>query len=182
MSRLQQAFPLTIALFVLWVVLSGKFDVVHLLMGIASAIGVTIGTQRLLLLPPLIGPESVHPARVIPWRRLVIYIPWLFWQIVLSSVQVAYVVLHPRMPISPRLLRFRTELPHTLARLTLATSITLTPGTVTLDVEGDAFLVHALTEASANGLDPAVGGDAMQQRVAALYRPRRQSHTTGASV
>jgi multicomponent Na+:H+ antiporter subunit E len=174
--------PLTVALFVLWVVLSGKFDVLHLLMGLASAIGVTIGTQRLLLLPPAIGPESVHPARVIPWSRLLIYIPWLFWQVVLSSVQVAYVVLHPRMPLSPRLLRFQTALPHTLARLTLATSITLTPGTVTLDVEGDAFLVHALTAAGASGLDPAVGGKTMQQRVAALYAQRRQGHTTGASV
>jgi multicomponent Na+:H+ antiporter subunit E len=164
------------------VVLSGKLDVLHLLMGAASAIGVTVGTRRLLLLPPAIGLESLHPAQAIPWRGLLIYVPWLFWQIVLSSVQVAYVVLHPRMPISPRLLRFRTELPHALARLTLASSITLTPGTVTLDVDGDEFLVHALTEAGANGLDPAAGGDAMQQRVAALYTQPHHNPATGASV
>lgn len=182
-SRLQQAFPLTIALFVLWVVLSGKFDVVHLLMGAASAVCITIGTHRLLLLSPAIAPEAVHPARTVPWRGLLLYGAWLFWQVVVSSVQVAYAVLHPKMPISPRLLRFHSELPHTLARLTLATSITLTPGTVTLDVDGDEFLVHALTEDGANGLDPAVGGDAMQQRVAALYAAQpHQSQTTGVSA
>jgi multicomponent Na+:H+ antiporter subunit E len=182
MSRLQQAFPLTIALFVLWVVLSGKCDAFHLLTGAASAICITIGTQRLFYLPPAIVPQAVHPMRAVPWRRLLVYVPWLFWQVVLSSVQVAAAVLHPKMPINPRLLRFRMVLPHTLARLTLATSITLTPGTVTLDVDGDEFLVHALTEASANGLDPAAGGDAMQQRVAALYAPPRPGHTTEAAV
>jgi multicomponent Na+:H+ antiporter subunit E len=66
--------------------------------------------------------------------------------------------------------------------LTLATSITLTPGTVTLDVDGDEFLVHALTQASANGLDPTTAGAAMPRRVAALYAPPRPGHTTEASV
>ena len=64
------------------------------------------------------------------------YLPWLLWQIVLSSLQVAYVVLHPKMPIQPGD-PFPDSLPHTLARLTLATSITLTPGTITIDVQDD---------------------------------------------
>jgi multicomponent Na+:H+ antiporter subunit E len=74
------------------------------------------------------------------------------------------------------------ELPHTLARLTLATSITLTPGTVTLDVDGDEFLVHALTLASANGLAPAAGEAAMPQRVAALYAPSPSGYTREETV
>jgi multicomponent Na+:H+ antiporter subunit E len=90
--------------------------------------------------------------------------------------------LHPHMPISPRLVRFRIALPHTLARLTLASSITLTPGTVTLDVRDDEFVVHALTALSAQGLDPQAGGGAMQQRVAALYQTSEQSQTTGVTA
>ena len=171
MSHLRQVLPLALTLFVLWLILSGKFDAFHVAMGAGSALCVALGTRRLLLLPPDIGPPGVHPANALPLRFLG-YVPWLIWQIIVSSLQVAYVVLHPRMPIQPRLLRFDTSFPHVLAQLTLATSITLTPGTVTLDVENDEFLVHALTDTSAQGLEP--NGGPMHQRVAALFQP---SHT-----
>jgi multicomponent Na+:H+ antiporter subunit E len=181
-SRLRQTFPLTLALVALWVVLSGKFDAFHLSIGVASAFCISLGTYRLLLLPPAIGPESVYPLTALPWLRLLFYLPWLGWQIVVASFHVAYVVLHPKMPIRPRLVRFRTSFPHTLARLTLANSITLTPGTVTLDVQDNEFLVHALTEASARDLDPLEGEGAMQQRVAALYTLPQQHRTTGVTA
>jgi len=181
-SRLRQTLPLTLTLFALWVVLSGKFDLFHLALGAGSALSISLGTFRLLMLAPVIAQESVHPFRAIPWVRLLLYVLWLSWQIVLSSLQVAFVVLHPRLPISPRLVRFRTDLPHTLAKLTLATSITLTPGTVTLDVDGDEFLIHALTEQSANGVAPHAQGDTMQQRVAALYADAQQRQTPGVSL
>jgi multicomponent Na+:H+ antiporter subunit E len=100
---------------------------------------------------------------------LLAYLPWLCWQIVLASLEVAYLVLHPRLPIQPQLIRFRAHLPHALARLSLATSITLTPGTVTLDTHGDEFLVHALTAAGAEALLSPEGDGTMQRRIAALY-------------
>ncbi len=160
---------LAVLLFTLWVLLSGKFDAFHLLIGVASACGITLGTRRLLLLSPAIGPYAVHPFSAIPWPRLLAYLPWLLWQILIASLQVAAVVLHPRLPIAPRLVRFRTPLPHTLAQLTLATSITLTPGTVTLDVQGDAFVVHALTAESASSLSPDTGEGEMQRRVRRIF-------------
>jgi multicomponent Na+:H+ antiporter subunit E len=171
-----------VLLFALWIILSGKLDAVHLLMGAVSTLCITLGTYRLLLLPPAIGPETVHPAMVVPWGRLLTYIPWLCWGIVVASVQVAYLVLHPKMPISPCLIRFRMPLPHPLARLTLATSITLTPGTVTLDVQGDEFFVHALTAEGARGLDPSTAGRTMPHRVAALYTTASRRQPTGAST
>lgn len=180
-SRLKQILPLAIVLFGLWVVLSGKFDAFHLLLGVGSAVGVSLGTRRLLLLPPAIGSESVHPFAAVPWLRLAAYLPWLLWQIVLSSLHVAYVVLHPRMPIQPGFIRFRTALPHPLARLTLATSITLTPGTVTIDVQDEEFVVHALTAAGAQSLDPPAGNGAMQRRVAAIYATPDQPQPAGTS-
>jgi multicomponent Na+:H+ antiporter subunit E len=160
---------LTILLFTFWVVLSGKFDGFHLGLGAASAICIALGTRRLLVLPPPIGVEHRHPMDVVPWVRLLVYIPWLAWQIVLSAAQVALVVLHPKMPIQPSLVRFRVTLPHAMAQLTLSTSITMTPGTITLDVQDDEFLVHALTHRSANDLLPPHGSGAMQSRVASLY-------------
>lgn len=169
MSHLRQVLPLALALFVLWLILSGKFDAFHVSIGAASALCVALGTRRLLLLPPDIGTPGTgtHLANILPWRFLG-YIPWLIWQIIVSSLHVAYVVLHPRMPIQPRLLRFHTTFPHVLAQLTLATSITLTPGTVTLDVDNDEFLVHALTDTSAQGLEP--HGGVMHRRVVALFQ------------
>jgi multicomponent Na+:H+ antiporter subunit E len=168
---------LSLLLFALWVVLSEKFDLFHLGIGAMSSLCVTLGTYRLLLLPPAIGPHGTYPMTTIPWLRLLVYVLWLFWQIVLSGIQVAIVVLHPKLPISPCLIRFRTALPHTLARLTLATSITLTPGTVTLDVQDEEFLVHALTAQGASELAPPEGNGAMPRRVAALYR--RSAATAG---
>ena len=167
MSHPRQVLPLALTLFVFWLILSGKFDAFHVSIGAVSALCIALGTRRLLLLPPDIGPPGRHPTNVLPLRFLG-YIPWLIWQIIVSSLYVAYVVLHPRMPIQPRLLRFDTSFPHVLAQLTLATSITLTPGTVTLDVDDGEFLVHALTDTSAQGLEP--HGGAMHRRVAALFQ------------
>ena len=160
---------LALMLFIFWIILSGKFDAFHIGIGAASAVGIALGTRRLLLLTPSIGPSQTHPMDVMPWLRLSLYIPWLMWQIVLSSLLVAVVVVHPKMPIQPRLVRFRTHLPHDLARMTLATSITLTPGTITLDVQGDEFLVHALTDKSAQALMPTEGESSMHSHVNSLY-------------
>jgi multicomponent Na+:H+ antiporter subunit E len=161
---------LALLLFAFWVVLSGKFDAFHLSIGAASAVCIALGTQPLLLRTPAIVPDARHPLSAISWGRLLLYIPWLAWQVVLSSLQVAWVVLHPKMPISPCIVQFETPLPHELARLTLANSITLTPGTITLDVDGDTFVVHALTTGSALALTPRTGQGRMQHRVDFLYR------------
>ena len=168
-SRLRQVVLLSMLLFGFWIVLSGKLDTFHLSLGAISAIAIARGTNRLLLLPPAIGPAGQHPVLTMPWLHLPQYVAWLMWQIVLASLQVAYVVLHPSMPIHPRVIRFRTRLPHALARVTLANSITLTPGTVTLDVEDDEFIVHALTDQLAQDLDPLVGNGEMQRRVTGLF-------------
>ena len=100
-----------------------------------------------------------------PWHRFAVYLPWLGVQVVVASLQVVYVVWHPRLPVSPGVLRIRKRYPHTMARLTLANSITLTPGTVTLDVDGDEFVVHALTESGGRALERGT----MPDRVSRLF-------------
>jgi multicomponent Na+:H+ antiporter subunit E len=150
-------------LFAFWIVLSGRLDALHLGMGVLSAGFVAWATQPLLALPPVLG--GAGPAPVVS-LRFPLYLAWLAGQIVVASLQVAYVVLHPRLPVRPRVVRLATPLPHNLARLTLANSITLTPGTVTLDVEGDEYVVHALTAASARSVS--AEGE-MPRRVRALF-------------
>ncbi len=73
------------------------------------------------------------------------------------------------MPINPRVIKFDQSLPHVFAQLTLANSITLTPGTITLDIENDTFVIHALTNDAVNSLLPQGLQGEMQERVEQLF-------------
>jgi multicomponent Na+:H+ antiporter subunit E len=166
---LYESAPLALALFVFWVVLSGKFDLFHLAAGALSATGIAYLSCYLYALPPPVGPHGRHPYFTFPWFRMAAYLPWLGWQIVAASFQVARIVLSPTLKITPRLFRFSHELPHNLARATLANSITLTPGTVTIDVRGDEYLVHALNDEAAEALQRTDAGN-MKTRVSSIFR------------
>lgn len=83
--------------------------------------------------------------------RPILYIPWLLWEIVKSNLAIARVILSPSMPIQPKLIRVTATQKTELGKVIHANSITLTPGTTTLDVRDDTLLVHALTDSSAQG-------------------------------
>lgn len=133
-----------------WLLLSGHYDRMHISFGIFSVSVVTI--IHYPLRKKLLAIEDNQESEKICLARLAFYIPWLIWQIVIASLQVAAVVLHPRCPIDPSLVRFRTSLKSTTYRVILGNSITLTPGTITVGIEGDEFLVHSLMDASSSGL------------------------------
>lgn len=73
---------------------------------------------------------------------LFIYIIILFKEIIIANLDVAYRVIHPKMPIKPGIIIIKTELKQELAKMILANSITLTPGTFTLDIDEDRLLIH----------------------------------------
>jgi len=81
-----------------------------------------------------------------------------------SGWQVTRIILAPRLPVSPVLVRFRPSQKSTAGLVTHANSITLTPGTITVEADHDSFLVHALTRAGAEGL----AGSEMDRRVTRL--------------
>jgi multicomponent Na+:H+ antiporter subunit E len=126
---------------IFWIVLSGYFDFIHLFSGLLCCLLIAHVSKGLLDIP--------RPSVCI---RMIPYIPWLCWQIILANLDVAYRVLHPRMPIDPNVVRFRADLHTDFGKVLLANSITLTPGTVTIDVEGDEFIVHSLTKKARDGL------------------------------
>lgn len=99
--------------------------------------------------------------------RPAVYVPWLLWEIAKANLHVARVILTPSLPIRPRLIRVRASQQSDLGRVIYANSITLTPGTVSLDVREGTILVHALTEQSAQNLET---GE-MDRRVAFLEGP-----------
>ncbi|USZ68677.1 monovalent cation/H+ antiporter subunit E [Halorussus salilacus] len=84
--------------------------------------------------------------------RMGLYAPLLVWEIAKANVQIAYVVLHPDLPIDPEVVEFDAAVWSELPVTTLANSITLTPGTLTVDVNRQKFTVHALTTDSREDL------------------------------
>ncbi|GAB4243643.1 MAG: hypothetical protein Kow00129_02930 [Thermoleophilia bacterium] len=156
-----------VVLMTFWLALSGKLETKYVTMGALSVALVLWKGGDLLRTRYAAGysrPSDLSEAFA-HWLRFLRYLPWLLAAIVKANLQVAYVILHPRMPIDPVLVRFRTNLDTDMEQVLLAHSITLTPGTVTIDVQNGDYLVHALTAPAAEGL---VTGD-MQNRVARVF-------------
>ncbi len=84
-------------------------------------------------------------------RFIFIYVPLFLYKMVLSNLDMAYRVLSPRLPINPRIVKVPTNLKGDLSKLILANSITLTPGTLSLDVEEDGVLVHWINASGSTG-------------------------------
>ena len=137
-----------VAMFTFWVVLSGMFDAFHLTLGVISCLLVAHFSHDLLFY----GDDDQSWARGL-WG-FITYVPWLFYQIILANLQIAYVVLHPRMfeLIDPHVIRFKTKLKRPISKVTFAQSITLTPGTITVSIHDDEFSVYALTRSASDAL------------------------------
>lgn len=154
-ERLWPSGVIFVSLLAFWLILSGHFDALHITYGVISAglvVVLTRGVERL-------GTRVDADGRAVPvftfslsWPRFLAYLPWLLGQIILANLQLAAVILHRRLPISPTVVRLRTRLHGDLARTTFGNSITLTPGTITLDMDGDELVVHALTRDAARAL------------------------------
>ena len=84
------------------------------------------------------------------------YMAILFIEIVKANIAVFRIVFSPTIRVEPRLVFFRTHLRSNIARVALANSITLTPGTITVSLNDDMFCVHCLTEEMSVGLDDSV--------------------------
>ncbi len=95
--------------------------------------------------------------------RLALYAPWLLWQILAANVDVLLRVVGIR-PIHPQIVSFRPDLQSEFGKVAMANSITLTPGTVTIELADDEFIVHAIAPASADLLRTG----AMEERIRAV--------------
>lgn len=144
-------------LFAFWLLLSGIYTPFLVLAGLGASIAVAALAWRMGAADPEGYPVQLTSAAVTYW-------PWLLKEIVVSGWQVARIVLSPRLPVSPKLVRFKPSQKTTVGLVTHANSITLTPGTLTVEAEQDGFLVHALTRAGAAGLE----GSEMDRRVSRL--------------
>lgn len=147
----------------LWIALSGKIDPVHLGFGILS-VALAVWMTRDLGIEGTLTVRRRPIGHVRPWAALR-YPFWLLKEVAVANVQIAKLILDPRLPIDPVVVRFDSRLEASLAHVLLANSITLTPGTFTIDVRDGVFTVHALTPEG--GSATALGS--MRGRVAEVF-------------
>lgn len=113
----------------------------HLGFGLASSLLVALFSHDLLIRDSGSG-NTLHWLGI--FLRLIPFLGWLLWQIIIANIDVARRVIDPKMPIRPGIVKIRSNMKSDLAQTTLANSITLTPGTMTLDiVDGDIY-IHCL--------------------------------------
>jgi len=153
------ALALAATLFVFWLLLSGIYTPFLIGAGLASALAVALLARRMAILDREGHPIHVALAGLAYW-------PWLVKEIVKSGWQVSRLILDPKLPVSPTLVRFKPSQKTAVGLATHANSITLTPGTITVDAGRDEFLVHALTREAAQG----VVASEMDRRVRRLDR------------
>lgn len=161
MSKRGRQVVLFATLLAFWLVLSGRLDPLFVGLGVGSATVVTMAATPLL--EHTIGRAGRHP-RVRIWP-LITYSGWLFGRMLVSAVQIAWIVLNPRVPPEPGIVRLRTDLRSPAARAMLANSITLVPGTMTLNISDRELVVHSFTPDAVTDLATA----AMQNRIARIF-------------
>ena len=171
-GRLRSAIQQFVLLFAFWLILSGHYQAKYIIIGAAAAAVVTWFTNDLFHSALHRGEFREIRTRLILLQlwRFIAYLPWLLSRIIMANVQVAYLVLHPKMPIDPGLLVFRTRMKKGISQVTLANSITLTPGTITVSMEDGQYVIHTLKRPLAGELEDAT----MQNKVGTVYLEEKE--------
>lgn len=158
-GALRPALAAAVAVFVFWLVVSASLAPADLVAGALLAAALGWWSARFLWAgaAPVVAPRLL--------LRLPNHLARLAGEVVVAALHVARLVLDPRLPVAPRLLRLETGLRSPAARITFALSLTLTPGTLAIDLEDGSFLVHCLDDASARRLLEGV----LERRIAWVF-------------
>ena len=133
-------------LFLIWLLLSGYFKSNLLILGVLSCLSVTWLALRLKI-------YSRRRLRLKFNLSMPLYLPWLLKEIIKSNLHVAAIIIHPGLPVNPQTLKIRPRQKTSAGIAIHANSITLTPGTISVDItDDDQLLVHALTDHTARGI------------------------------
>lgn len=154
-----QAGAAMVVIFAFWLVISASLAPADLLLGAVLSTLLGAWSARYLW--------ASDAPRLTPRQLLALlhYLAGLGGRVFLAALHVAGLVVNPRLPIRPHMVVCQTRLQRRASRVAFALSVTLTPGTLTVDLDGDAFLVHCLDDLSAKRL---LQGD-LERRVAAVF-------------
>jgi multicomponent Na+:H+ antiporter subunit E len=129
-------FTLFILSFIFWMLLTFEFTVPNIIVGAVSSIICALFFGRIFV-------TNVY--KLLQPRRYFWFIIYLFifiWECLKANIDVAYRVLHPAMPIRPGIVKVKTTLKSDMAKMLLANSITMTPGTISVDIIDDNLYIH----------------------------------------
>lgn len=135
-EKVKNIIYLFLFLFLVWLLLTSSLNIQELSIGILISFILALFCNKFCL---DLGLPSLSLKRLI---YFIVYLAVLFKEIIKANLDVAYRILHPTMPIKPGIVTIKTGLKQDIAKMLLANSITLTPGTFTLDILGDNIIVH----------------------------------------
>lgn len=133
---MRKRLPAFVITFIIWLLLTWSLNYQQVVAGLITA---AIVAALLGHIYPQGAEKLLQPRRYL-WALL--YIPYFIYWCLRANLDVAYRVLHPDVPIRPGIVRVRTSLQTDMAKTFLANSITLTPGTLTVEIIGQDFFVH----------------------------------------
>lgn len=138
MGRLVRFLATTVVAWVIYVFLTLPAGVEELLLGLGAAVLSAIILVRYLPFDA----RLFNPLRIL---RAVIYVPWFIWKMIVANLEMAVIILRPSLRISPSVVKAGTELKSNEGKLFLTSSITLTPGTLSVDVKDEQVYIHRVT-------------------------------------
>ncbi len=138
MNKLLRFAATAVISFVIYLLLTASVGLPEILFGIGVAL-IAAGLVGKYL-PIRIG--ALNPVRIV---KAIIYLPVFLWKMIEANIKLALVVLNPALPIAPSIVKGKTKLASGEGKLMLTSSITLTPGTLSVDVQGDEVFVHCVT-------------------------------------
>lgn len=158
---------LFLGLLAFWLLFSGSVGPQQILSGaLASGLLTAFWASRMSGHPEARPATGIELPVFALQPRFLLYAGRMVFEIVRANWAVALIVLDPRMPVEPHFVMVKTKLAYNLARVVYANSITLTPGTISVCLEGDTITVHAINRAAAEG----VGHWEIENRVKELER------------
>ena len=148
----------TLVFFAIWLLLSQSYIGFHIILGlIVSFVVAWLNTD-----------QSEPTFQNVRWSQVMTYLPWLMWRMLSSGIHLSYLILHPRLPIDPKIIRYHTDLKDELGAVLLGNSITLTPGTITVELNHKEFVVHTIDDEAADD----VTSLRMEQRILRIFEVR----------
>lgn len=136
---------------ILWIVFNGQFTLEILLLGLVISAVMYGFIYKFLGYGPANDLWALKKA-----GGILQYLFVLFCEIVKAACAVIRVIFSSKYEVEPAIVRFRVDLRTTAARVLLANSITLTPGTITVSLEGDEYVVHCLDKSFGEGIDKSI--------------------------
>lgn len=144
---------MSLVYFLLWLIFNGRITFEIIIAGALISFMLDMFIRKVLHLNLTAG-KLFMAVKILP--NIVMYIIVLLVEIIRANFSIIRMVLAPQIDVEPCLVKFRTHLKTDAARVALANSITLTPGTITVSLEGDNLLVHALNKDMADGLEGSI--------------------------